>query len=197
MVFLETRTKDTKERIIEAAMTLLKEKGYRGASTKAIASVAGVNEITLFRHFGNKRNIFTAVMEKFSYLPSFEKMFKEDVMWDLQADLRMFALNYLDYFRNNGDIITIAYKELGMFPELDRQVALTPVKLTGLLVDYFETMKQKGRIRDCPSEAYAMMLVSMNFGFLYHRLVHGDISGVSEEDFIEDTIAIIADGLVP
>lgn len=194
---MEDRTKDTRERIVEAAMALLKEKGYRGVSTKAIASLAGVNEVTLFRHFGNKRNMFTAVMEELSYLPSFENMLQEDVVWDLQADLRMFGLKYIQYFRKNGDIISIAYKEIGHFPELDRQMALIPVKLRSLLIDYFETMKQKGLIRDCRSEAYATMLVSMNFGFLFHQLMHGDVSGISEEAFLEDSIAIVMDGLAP
>lgn len=48
----------TRDRLIEAALALFKEKGYQAASTREIAQKAGVNHLTLFRHFGNKQNLF-------------------------------------------------------------------------------------------------------------------------------------------
>lgn len=43
-----------RDQLIEAAARLYAEAGYRGATTRRIAGEAGVNEITLFRHFGSK-----------------------------------------------------------------------------------------------------------------------------------------------
>lgn len=43
-----------REQLLEAAARLYAETGYRGATTRRIATQAGVNEITLFRHFGSK-----------------------------------------------------------------------------------------------------------------------------------------------
>ncbi|MGR5897480.1 TetR/AcrR family transcriptional regulator [Bacillus cereus] len=48
----------TKDRIIKATVELVNEKGYKGATTKEIAKRAGVNEVTLFRHFGNKKALW-------------------------------------------------------------------------------------------------------------------------------------------
>lgn len=48
----------TREKILHAALTLFGEKGFAGTSTREIAECAGVNHITLFRHFGNKENLF-------------------------------------------------------------------------------------------------------------------------------------------
>jgi AcrR family transcriptional regulator len=45
---------DIRTRLLEAAAQVFAETGYRGATTRRIASEAGVNEITLFRHFGSK-----------------------------------------------------------------------------------------------------------------------------------------------
>ena len=42
---------DTSRKIVEAAMRLVREKGYTATTTKEIAQVAGVNECTLFRKF--------------------------------------------------------------------------------------------------------------------------------------------------
>ncbi len=43
-----------RDQLLEAAARLYAEAGYRGATTRRIAIQAGVNEITLFRHFGSK-----------------------------------------------------------------------------------------------------------------------------------------------
>lgn len=43
-----------RDQLLEAAARVYSEAGYRGATTRRIASEAGVNEITLFRHFGSK-----------------------------------------------------------------------------------------------------------------------------------------------
>jgi AcrR family transcriptional regulator len=45
---------NVKDQLLEAAAQVYAESGYHGATTRRIASVAGVNEITLFRHFGSK-----------------------------------------------------------------------------------------------------------------------------------------------
>ena len=55
------RPLDTREKIILAAREVMKHKGKRGATTREIADLAGVNEATLFRHFGNKEALIVAV----------------------------------------------------------------------------------------------------------------------------------------
>lgn len=48
---------DTSQKIIDATMSLVRDKGYVATTTKDIAHLAGVNECTLFRKFKNKKNI--------------------------------------------------------------------------------------------------------------------------------------------
>ena len=48
---------ETSQKIIDAAMTLIRDQGYVATTTKDIARAAGVNECTLFRKFGNKKDI--------------------------------------------------------------------------------------------------------------------------------------------
>jgi len=45
---------NVRDQLLAAAGRVYAEAGYRGATTRRIASEAGVNEITLFRHFGSK-----------------------------------------------------------------------------------------------------------------------------------------------
>ncbi len=45
---------DAREQLLQAAIKVYSTSGVRGATTKRIAQEAGVNEVTLFRHFGSK-----------------------------------------------------------------------------------------------------------------------------------------------
>ncbi|MEH2432700.1 MAG: helix-turn-helix domain-containing protein, partial [Nostoc sp.] len=47
----------TRTRLIEAASQIFASLGVQGATTREIARVAGVNEVTLFRHFASKEQL--------------------------------------------------------------------------------------------------------------------------------------------
>lgn len=53
----------TQDRILEAAVQLFSRQGYSGSSTHEIARLAGVSEVTVFRHFSRKRDLFWAAAE--------------------------------------------------------------------------------------------------------------------------------------
>lgn len=52
----------TEQRILTAAAGLFSRLGYNGVSTRAIASAAELNEVTIYRHFPRKRNLYLAVL---------------------------------------------------------------------------------------------------------------------------------------
>ena len=47
----------TNEKIVSATFKLLQKDGSEKATTKKIAAEAGVNEVTIFRKFENKKNL--------------------------------------------------------------------------------------------------------------------------------------------
>ena len=60
-----TSPEETRERILTAARDVIGRKGKRGATTREIADVAGVNEATIFRHFGTKEALLVACAQHF------------------------------------------------------------------------------------------------------------------------------------
>jgi len=60
----KNRTKNsTGDRIVEAAAQLFSRQGFTASSTAEIARLAGVSEVTVFRHFPRKRDLFWAATE--------------------------------------------------------------------------------------------------------------------------------------
>jgi AcrR family transcriptional regulator len=55
---------ETKERILEAATRIFGGKGFDGARVDDIAETAKINKQMLYHHFGNKDDLFTAVLER-------------------------------------------------------------------------------------------------------------------------------------
>jgi AcrR family transcriptional regulator len=55
---------DRREQIIEVAVRLFSQKGFRGTTTKEIALAAGVNEAIIFRHFSTKSELYAAIIDR-------------------------------------------------------------------------------------------------------------------------------------
>lgn len=185
-----TQPLSTRKKILQSTVSLIKQKGFRGVTTKEIAQHANINEVTIFRHFGNKMNIFNTIIEEYSYVPSFKKILHEDIVWNLKDDLQTITKVYFTFFKKNGDVIKIAYKELGSFPELDKKITAIPSQLQELLVEYFDKMQELNKIKECDSKAIATAFISMNFGYLISMVIHNHDFGVNEEKFIDDSIQI-------
>lgn len=54
---------ERREQICQIAMRLFSESGFRGTTTKEIANAAGVSEATVFKHFSNKDELYTAILD--------------------------------------------------------------------------------------------------------------------------------------
>ena len=52
----------TKQQLLDAAVRVYSDAGFRGATTRRIAEEAGVNEVTLFRLFGSKAALIEAAV---------------------------------------------------------------------------------------------------------------------------------------
>lgn len=52
-----------REQILETAVNLFSQKGFKGTTTKEIARAAGVSEAIIFRHFENKDALYGAILE--------------------------------------------------------------------------------------------------------------------------------------
>jgi len=57
--------KNTKDRILEAAIELFAQRGYTGVSVRDITKEVGVKESSLYNHFKNKEDVLNTILELF------------------------------------------------------------------------------------------------------------------------------------
>src|SRR6266446_10413487 len=55
---------ERRESVLDAALVEFAERGLEGASTEAIAAKAGISQPYVFRLFGTKKELFTAVISR-------------------------------------------------------------------------------------------------------------------------------------
>jgi AcrR family transcriptional regulator len=100
MTISRNETKDARSRILEAALDLFSEKGLEATTTIKIAKKAGVNEVTLFRHFKSKMALFDAVMDEVKKA-GFDTEIVEGIDIPPEDIIRFAVEITFDTFRNN------------------------------------------------------------------------------------------------
>ena len=65
---MESKEKNTKEKILEEALKLFAQSGYIGTSMNDIASKLGVTKDALYKHYKSKQEILDSIIEKMNEL---------------------------------------------------------------------------------------------------------------------------------
>ncbi|MEK4425417.1 TetR/AcrR family transcriptional regulator [Solibacillus sp. FSL K6-1523] len=159
-------TNKTRERILHAASTLMEARGYNQVPVKEIAELAGVSEMTIFRHFETKIGILEALIQQQSYIPYFEQFFKSSITFDVKKDLIEIAHQYLLYMNKNKVIFLISIQERGNLPELSGLITEANTnQLQSLLAAYFDQLIEKGLLKPFQSESQAIIFLTTMFGY--------------------------------
>ena len=60
----EILAKDTKERILTAALEMFSQKGYEGTNLRELAASLGMGKSSMYRHFESKEDIWNALLDE-------------------------------------------------------------------------------------------------------------------------------------
>jgi len=111
---------ETREKIVEATVALHEELGPANTSIKAIAERAGVQRLTVYRHFPNDDCLFEACTSHYLGIHPPPNM----ADWaDIQdASERSYAalLAFYGYYRQTEKMWTVAYRDVDGLPALQK-----------------------------------------------------------------------------
>ena len=112
-------SQETEKKILKAALKIFAKEGYVGAKTRLIAEEAGFSEMTLFRKFKSKENLFFTVLivEKELMLKELSALSRENKIEDPILSLRYLINAIYRLIDENFPCISIYINENRMISE--------------------------------------------------------------------------------
>ncbi|MGN1084183.1 MAG: TetR/AcrR family transcriptional regulator [Lachnospiraceae bacterium] len=184
---------ETQNRIIDATMELVMERGYSLTTTKDIAHRAGVNECTIFRKFKGKKEIVLSAMQ----LPKWNPGLSEShfsYIGDLEKDLISFAEVYMAKVTPRMVKLSIGLRTPELYPDTADEILKVPRTFKKVLIGYLKEMKEQLSVTD--PESMAMMFLSMNFGFVFLDASFGKkLTQLEKREYIVNAVRIFVNGI--
>lgn len=189
--------RETRDKILEAAMDLMSLKGFAATTTKEIAQLAGVSEMTLFRKYKSKQEILDNLIEKYTSSFRAKKIFAQhDLIYDLEVDLGNVSRTYQTFMNENKKVVLLAYKESGTHDEISEKLTANPRLMKEFLIDYLTEMKKREKIIEVDIELTILSFMWMNLGFFSSQFISvKKVASISVDDFIEHSVKVFARGL--
>lgn len=187
----------TRERIIDAAMRLFGEHGYTRTTTRAIATAAGVNEVTLFRHFGSKKDLLLACVDSFN-AAGFATHFQQELTGDYAADIATMARWQVRDVAAAYQMLRLMLCDASAVPEVLEALQRGARSNHAKIAAYFQRQIDAGTIRPgLGAEALAFALNSLfSTSILVQHTIEPDRAAGVPEALLDQLIDLFVRGTV-
>jgi len=190
--------KDTKTKILDAALELFSEKGFKATTTKSIAEKAEVNEVTLFRYFESKEKLFLAVIDR-EAMVRFEIIQHEiEPSGNLVEDLAMIGSFMAEYMVERSSFFKLMALEVNRYPKIFDHIGTVPLAAIAMLGQYFDKAKENGLVRkDADTEVMAVSFFSFIFRILVVNAFLGEdlLMKKDRDESMRDFAEIFVNGI--
>ncbi len=143
---------NTEEKIMKAALDILQREGLAKTTTKKIAAEAGVNEVTIFRKFENKKNLMKATKDFYlkKFTDKLEQNFEYTEEDNVEEYLNKTFRRMLEFEEDDTKIVRVALGEVRENPENKLLISQIVEPVFKKLEGFFELQIEKGEIREFP-----------------------------------------------
>jgi AcrR family transcriptional regulator len=168
---------EAEARILASAAGMFANFGYNGVSTRDIATGAGVNEVTIYRHYPRKRDLYVAVLDA--------ELQQVKLRGDLLSRIaeaqdartavaRTFEL-IVATLQNRQDLVRLMqYSSLELGDDIDPLLRRHLGELVEVIARYLEPWVSKGELRCASAKTLVLSLVAI---ILSHRSLHRLFAG--------------------
>ena len=161
---------DTRSSILNAAVQVFAQHGFRGSTTRRIADAAEVNEVTIFRYFGSKDALLEEAIFECAGTPFSTPLPLEPK--DPPAELGEWCTGVMSALHLRGPVIRKCMGEMEERPQFTSCAAEAPTLATNEVSSYLERLKAAGFTNEDFDPAVAS---SMLMGALFHDAMGRDM----------------------
>lgn len=180
---------EIRDQILQAALRVYGDLGYRGATTRRIAQEAGVNEVTLFRHFGSKSQLIHEALSR--GLPELEVEALPEEPLDPAMELRAWARAHLRHLHALRSVIRTGMSECEEHADLSESAGERPRRVAQELKRYLGRVKRRGLSAvDFDPQSAALMLMGVVFADAMSRDIMPDMFRKSLERAADEYVEL-------
>ncbi|MBT3536704.1 MAG: TetR family transcriptional regulator [Rhodospirillaceae bacterium] len=176
-----------RQRILAAALAEFSEKGLGGARVDVIAKRAGANKRMLYHYFGNKDDLFLAVLElAYGEIRDAERALNLDDLSPVEGMRKLVAFTF-DYFVTAPYFINLLNSEnLHGARHLRRSKAILDMHgpVIGLITDLLRRGAAEGVFRD-DADPIEVFITNASVGYFYFSNIH-TLSTIFDRDLTTD-----------
>ena len=156
----------------------------------------GVNECTVFRKFGEKKDIVVRGMKLPRWHPNVTETSFSDISFDLRADLTMFMENYMREVTPEFVKLSVGLRSPQIYPYTAPLIMDTPRIFLDAVKKYLRDMRALGKVADKDVDRIAEALLSATFGYIFLVASFGDdLVGKDKESYIASTVDALTGGI--
>ncbi len=183
-----------RDQLLQAAARLYAETGYRGATTRRIAMQAGVNEITLFRHFGSKDALMREAIARAGSSPTHEML--PDIPRDPFREVRDWAKAHIAELRERRSLIRTCMAEIEEHQGIFSAPNSPPAVAAKALCQYLRRLRGAGLAKAQFDEtAASAMLMGALFADAMGRDIMRDLYRNEPEEAVDQYVQLFLRGL--
>jgi AcrR family transcriptional regulator len=161
---------DTRTAILNAAVQVFSQHGFRGSTTRRIADAAEVNEVTIFRYFGSKEALLQEAISAPGVVGIFGPLPAEPV--NPHEELTHWATAIVKHLQSRRSVIRKCMGEIEERPELTARAAELPTRATTELCEYFRELKSRGFTNE---EFEPIVASSMFIASIFHDAMSREV----------------------
>jgi AcrR family transcriptional regulator len=187
-----------RNQILDAAARVFGEKGFHRATTKEIASAAGVSEGTIYNYFDNKADLLVGMLARLAEVTKLPEELDEALQRDAPEFLAAVFSHRMRRIEQNHAVLQAILPEILINPELREHFYQAFVQPTAsILEQYVQTRVELGHIRPFNVPLVVRLVQSMFVGLLVLR-IFGDETILSKWDELPEVVAaLVFKGLSP
>jgi AcrR family transcriptional regulator len=162
----------SRDKLLAAAARVLSECGFAGTTTRRVAEEAGLNEVTLFRHFGTKEHLLEEAVRTHGARPQRVGLPPEPA--ELEAELTAWCQAHLERLRSGRGLLRRCLGDQEQLPLVDAPIETGGDQAAIELRAYVAALRRTGLVSGDP------MLEEGAISLLVSALL---VDGLARDDF--------------
>lgn len=193
--------KSSKDRIMQAAVDLFLEKGISETTTKAIAEHAQVNEVTLFRNFGNKHGLLLAITQDWQLLSKLAQDLVRQTgsQLGLAEGIKKYSEVSLEHLERLSAFVHSLFAEISSYNSAERLLFSRALgQANSYIAKYLELLiKNESVTSNIPPEKLAGLLHSLLLGyFALQSMSQKQLCWLDRADFLASLVELFVSGAI-